>query len=222
MQRRSSVVLAAGVLAAGMGVAAAALTAPGDPPDTLPVQLQEPSAVGYSGPPAVPASPEVVARIGRDRLLKGAPWLFDGQGSHSIRTEPNRPSLTFPAGVGYAEALTRIYTSVVEDGRLPLDAKVDPPLPLGVVVSFPTDGSRGVRLSLVAPFGYDAQRWAILSPATSVSSSLPLEEVNAALQEARDTGVALVEGQSIAVQPLEACQTMKGDEAPPAACWEAR
>jgi hypothetical protein len=67
---------------------------------------------------------------------------------------PARPSLLFPAGVGYTEALAR-YSAARQAGRiLPEGVELTDPLPAGKVVMVRSDGR--VALDPAAPFGYSA------------------------------------------------------------------
>ncbi|WP_217922728.1 hypothetical protein [Miltoncostaea oceani] len=67
---------------------------------------------------------------------------------------PERPSLLFPAGVGYTEALAR-YSAARQAGRiLPEGVELTDPLPAGKVVMVRSDGR--VALDPAAPFGYSA------------------------------------------------------------------
>ena len=78
---------------------------------------------------------------------------------------PERPSLLFPAGVGYTEALTE-YAATREAGRvLPDGVVLTDPLPAGKVVMVRADGH--VALDPAAPFGYSATTGLVTTRAVS-------------------------------------------------------
>lgn len=74
---------------------------------------------------------------------------------------PQRPSLLFPAGVGYAKALAQ-YTAARTRGRiLPRGVALADPLPAGKVILV-SDGR--VRLDPAAPLGYSATTGLVNTP----------------------------------------------------------
>ncbi|MGE3234916.1 MAG: peroxiredoxin family protein [Thermoleophilia bacterium] len=83
--------------------------------------------------------------------LAEAPWLYAGlDGSPG----PSRhPSLVFPPGVTYPEALDALVQAVTMTGRLPGGTSLGPPLPDGAVLLRPADPAEGIALDLGAPFG---------------------------------------------------------------------
>ena len=99
-------------------------------------------------------------------------------GGYRLAEVPPRPSLVFPPGTTYLEALRELLVAVVERGEMPGGARLGPPLPSGVVLL--QDRSRGLSLDLRAPFGYD--------PATgqvSGTTTLPLTGISASALETR-------------------------------------
>lgn len=67
---------------------------------------------------------------------------------------PERPSLLFPAGVGYTEALSEYATARAAGEILPAGVVLADPLPAGKVVMVRPDGR--IALDPAAPFGYSA------------------------------------------------------------------
>ena len=82
--------------------------------------------------------------------LRGAPWLTRGAYDRTAR-----PSLVFPPGTSYAEALDALVVNATLTGGLPPGTTLGPPLPgRAVLLVHPTDPSQGIAINLGAPFGY--------------------------------------------------------------------
>lgn len=167
----------------------------------------------FSGRPALPViNDAVVERIAADPQLSRAPWLFTANGQHLIGAVEPLPSLEFPPGVTYEQALTQLFRSVAEQGRLPASATIAEPLPASVIVVDSGDRAKGLRLSLTAPFGYDPDSSRILSASTS--TKLPLPEASKGIEEAAARGVALPSFLKVSVPVLSGCQLVTGDQIP--------
>lgn len=208
-QRFGAAVLAAGCIGA-VGVAVTQLGGGANAADSV-------VPTPFVGPPALPpANPKVEEALRSVPELAEAPWLFTSRGQHLIGQVSDAQSLVFPPGTDYGEALTQIFVAAAEDGILPVNAKLAAPLPKGKVVSLPTDASRGVRVSLVAPFGYDIASGRILTPSTAVSNVTDANRiaVNEGISESLRQGRALAPGQVVDVPRLEKCQVMQGDVDP--------
>jgi hypothetical protein len=145
--------------------------------------------------------------------LSQLPWIFAAHGVHDRAALASGPSLVFPEGTSYPEALTELYVSVAEKGKLPADADIAPPLPDGKVVSYPAGTERGVRISLQYPFGYDVKTGAVLTAGTRIDKQLPPAEIHAAIQRAWAEGHAMSSIETIDVPELIPCQVMTGDDA---------
>src|SRR4051794_40568988 len=89
-----------------------------------------------------------------DLDLSAAPWIDVPDGNNHIGTAPEWPSLRFAPGITYAGALERLFVAARTGAAQVADAEVSPPLPREVVYVAPGDDSRGLRLSLLAPWGW--------------------------------------------------------------------
>ncbi len=94
--------------------------------------------------------------------LVDAPWLY-GAPVRRLGREPARPSLVFPPGTTYGQALDALYVSVVLTGGLPPGTTLGPPLPSGAVLLKPDDPAQGIALDLRAPLGYTPPHGTIFS-----------------------------------------------------------
>lgn len=161
------------------------------------------------GPRASASNPQAEARILADPLLSGLDWVVPSPfGLAHITHGSARPSLTFPTGIGHEAAMTRLYRSVTEEGVLPAEARLGPPLPDGRVVRFPATEGEGVTLDLRAPFGYAVPSGRISTPAFSLPADLSPQEVSGRLAEARAGGRALPRGAKLALA-VPACQIIR-------------
>ncbi|MDX6644667.1 MAG: large repetitive protein, partial [Miltoncostaeaceae bacterium] len=113
---------------------------------------------------AVLVDPQAAERLARNPALADAPWLQGPSGVAYIQQVVPRPSLVFPPGVTYPEALQRFYDAVSRHGTLPAGARLGPPLPAGKIVALPADSRHGVAIDLRAPFGYRPDTGVINSP----------------------------------------------------------
>ncbi|MCB0882198.1 MAG: hypothetical protein KDC33_08290 [Thermoleophilia bacterium] len=168
--------------------------------DQVPVRV----ATGPGGAPV--DSGAAAARLSDDALLKGAPWLDQSMGSPSIRSVRALPSLVFPAGTTYDDAITALYESVRSTGALPTSATLGPALPKDIVFAVSRDGS---RLSLTAPYGYDVGTGNILMPSLAFPPSMSADDVDAALRDAAARGRAVPAGARVAGNALDACQMLR-------------
>ena len=81
---------------------------------------------------------------------------------------PSYPSLEFPPGLSYGEALDQMYDSFVGKASLPEGAVVRPPLPKGKVLQ--TRGpDGGIRISLTAPYGWNIDTRTVVPPSFNVA-----------------------------------------------------
>jgi hypothetical protein len=162
------------------------------------------------------ANPQAEARILADPLLSELGWVVPGPfGLGHITHGPARPSLTFPPGVPHQAAMTRLYRSVTEEGVLPAEARLGPPLPAGRVVRYPSSEAEGVTLDLKAPFGYAIPRGSVSLPAFTLPAELPPEEVSRRFTEARAAGRALPRGAELATGAFPTCQVIRAGTTTP-------
>lgn len=188
--RRAAVLVAVG-LALGGGTAAG-------------VALFDPFDGGLSVPAAEPAFRE----LARSEILARAPWLRQPAGAPRIQEVPALPSLTFPPGTTYQEALEALFVSVVERGRLPAGAGLGKPLPLGVVWS-PGTGGEPAALDLRAPWAFTLPGGRIRTPSYSLPGSLAAAEASAvvrALEEGRPLMRGLPPDVTVDTPALHPCQ----------------
>ncbi len=91
-----------------------------------------------------------------DPALADAPWLYRGPDGALPRYSESapRPSLVFPPGTTYAEAVDALVVSVTLTGGLPSGSSLAPPLPEGVVLREPASATEGLAIDLRAPLGY--------------------------------------------------------------------
>jgi len=171
------------------------------------------------GPRASAANPRAEARILADPVLSELSWLVpDPFGARHVSQVGPRRSITFPPGVTYRQAITRLYVSVTEDGALPAGTRLGPPLPPGKVVRFPGSPADGIALDLQAPFGYDVPAGRVMTPTLTLDASIPVEEASRRVSEARREGRAIPRGARLYAGRLPACQTIRGDGAALPAC----
>lgn len=142
--------------------------------------------------------------------LKALPWAFQPAGSPTIDEVGPEASLEFPPGVTYTEALRRLYVSVTERNELPKGTTQRSALPPEVALVSPANASKGVRVSLTAPWGWDGETRRIRPPSFALSGDLSPEDVDKLLADAAASGTALPEGAVIDTPALEACQTAVG------------
>lgn len=141
--------------------------------------------------------------------LSAVPWA-DPDGPHRIQDLVPLPSLRFPAGVDYQEALRRVFVAQVERQPSVSEASVEPPLAPEVVYVAPAAPDQGLRLGLTAPWGWD-ETGAIRLPSIALPGTLEPEVVSERIAAARQSGAALPEGAQMDVPPLEECQIGHGE-----------
>lgn len=177
------------------------------------VQVLSPPNVPLAAPPVAAGagasiefrSPQAVAALGNNSALAAAPWLFQPKGSPIYAAEAVRPSLAFPVGTTYAQALEALYASVATTGGIPAGAKLGKPLPAGQVL-VPGTKTSGVVLDLRAPWGYEETSGAIASPTVLFPSSWSPDQIAGAIRDARTSGVGIPPGASVAVPSLPTCE----------------
>lgn len=170
----------------------------------------EPLVQGPGGFPV--ASQEGAAALNDSELLRSAPWLDQTNGSPSLTRIDALPSLVFPAGTTYDEAIEALYAAAKTTGALPPDADLAPPLPKQIV--FARSADRSV-LSLTAPFGYDVNTGNVLAPSVYFPPSLTSEEIERASEAARASRSAIPAGAKVVGNPLAACQVMTDENRTP-------
>ncbi len=206
------VVLAASTafLATGLGgLAVAQLRSPSQPTNVVAITVDRVD-------PAQPLEPEpssssirlsavAANNIANVPALVGAPWLFPGDSSPRITAAAARPSLAFPAGTTYGDALQQLYMSVAQTGSLPPAAKLGPPLREGKVLIRAT-ATTGVIIDLRAPWGFDPDTGAIATPTFSLPGDWTPQRVETAIRAAREAGSVLPEGAFIEAPVLPECE----------------
>jgi hypothetical protein len=162
---------------------------------------------------------EVAAASPADQVLDfaSAPWVAMPNGSNSVRTAAEWPSLRFAPGVTYAGALRRLYVAAKTGAPVVEDAEVGPPLPREVVYVAPATDADGLQLSLLAPWGWVGQDGAILAPTFNLPGDLSPEEAWRRVRDAEARGLALPEGGRVDVPQMPRCQIGVGtpDQRPP-------
>jgi cytochrome c biogenesis protein CcmG, thiol:disulfide interchange protein DsbE len=143
-----------------------------------------------------------------DPAVAGDAWIYRADDARLSRlaTSPRKPSLVFPPGTTYGQALDGLVVSVTLTGRLPAGTTLGPPLPDGTVLLRTRDASRGIAIDLRAPFGY-AGRAGTVYTASFVGVGRP------------DTGGTVWPvGSRVAVPTLPACQIAASRTARPLRC----
>jgi hypothetical protein len=198
-RRRLVVLAAAALVAGGGGVAVTSQFRDANPPG---------SVIRVVGP-------DVRATIDADPVLSKAPWILQIGGPPRVQDVDALPSLVFPAGTTYAQAVQALYTSVAATGRLPAGTRLGPPLETGKVVAMPADRSHGLALDLRAPFGYVVPGGQILPPSYSLPGSLTPAELRGRLAEAYRMHLALPRGAIVDPTQLRPCMIARVGGAPP-------
>ena len=140
--------------------------------------------------------------------LRGAPWIYIGPGGQwRISNAPPRPSLVFPPGVTYPEALNRLFLWATLVGTLPPEATVAPPLPDGAVLLEPKNPHEGIAIDLRAPWGWEPREGRIMGPTLTGPAVVAAQA---------PPGELWGRGQRVDVPSLPACQVVRArDETPP-------
>lgn len=161
-----------------------------------------------------PLAAAQVDRVGLD--LSGAPWIDVPDGNAHIATAPEWPSLRFAPGITYEGALHRLFIAA-RTGATVADAEVMPPLPREVVYVAPATDADGLRLSLLAPWGWHVEDGAIGLPSFNMPGDLAPEELTRRLRDAQASGLPLPEGGRVDVPDLPGCEVAIGtpDRRPP-------
>lgn len=152
--------------------------------------------------PCVAGTPQVRAAT---PALYNAPWLY-GTSVRRLGSERPRPSLVFPAGTTYGQALDALYVSAVLTGALPPGTTLAPPLPRGAVLLQPTDPAEGIAIDLRAPFGYKPPHGTIYG---AVYRGTPTEPTDGRLWPP---------GLQLAIATLPACMIVSTRTSVPPAC----
>jgi hypothetical protein len=143
------------------------------------------------------------------------PWAEQPDGAPSIHAVTPRESLEFPPGVDYGQALARLFTAA-RGGGLPEGTRTLPPLPVEVVYAEAPDPTRGLRLSLTAPWGWVPGTGAIRAPSVALPGSLTTEEAQEMARRMADPTTPLPPEARVDVPDLPACQVRDADgERPP-------
>jgi len=168
---------------------------------------------------AADADPIAAAQAPQDDALdlSRAPWADVPNGNNHIGTAPEWPSLQFAPGITYAGALHRLYLAARTGAPQVEDAEVMPPLPREVVYVAPATDADGLRLSLLAPWGWTGSEGAIGLPSINMPGDLPPDEVMDRVREAEASRLPLPEGGRVDVPQLPRCQVGRGapDNRPP-------
>lgn len=144
--------------------------------------------------------------------LADAPWIFQPNGARFYRDEPQRPSLTFPAGTTYSQAIQALYESVTLKGSVPEGTTLGSPLPEGKIVLKDARGAGTLTVDLRAPFGYEPESKAITLPVYSLPGSWSLEKVDRVWRDARERRLSFPEGGRVATPIIPACQIATAGE----------
>lgn len=133
--------------------------------------------------------------------------LPDGRLQHQLPLYtdlPERPSVVFPEGTTYPEAVTRYYTARELGRELPDGVEIGEPLPRGVVAQRADDGR--LLIDSAAPLGFDPQSGRVREPTYTFPSTLSTSEIQARLREPR----RLPRDAIVIVPPLPRCQVVVG------------
>ena len=160
------------------------------------------------GPPPAPPGPPAGSAVADPS------WLAP-EGVPSIDRAAPRGSVRFPAGVGYPEALRRLLLAQLGGGELPAGAVLEPALPREVVLVRGGAGE-GLRVSLTAPWGYDAAG-RIRLPSVALPERWPADRVRRAMALLHADPPVLAEGMRVDAPRLAPCQVAAGtpDNRPP-------
>lgn len=159
-------------------------------------------------------TPAARERIADTPALAFGPWFHQPEGSPRLADVPARPSLVFPPGTTYEEAVGELLESVKSAGGIPAGTALADPLPSGKVIMTPADPDDGIRLDLRAPFGYAVPSGRILPPSFVHPASTPRADVANSLSEWADNGrVGIPDGATVDAPKLRDCMIL--DEAAP-------
>lgn len=136
------------------------------------------------------------------RAARRAPSIDDG---------PPLVSARFPPGVEYADALDVLYTAAASGAELPAAVRIEPPLPREVTLVLPDRPDQGLRISLLAPWGWSGEKRLVRAPSASLPSTLTPREVSQRIRDAKKTNQPLPRGATLNVPDLEPCQVAHGE-----------
>ena len=152
-------------------------------------------------------------KIARTEALADAPWLFQPEGARFYDKEPPRPSLSFPRGTNYADALDALYRSVARDGSLPPGTSLREPLQDGRILQDRSAEAGGISIDLRAPWGYEPDSKAITAPAFTLPGSWSPERVDEAIRDARERKLSIPVGARATAPLIPACEIATAGEA---------
>ena len=207
--RRGVRIAVAGVVTAAVAAVLALLlvATPSRDADAPPSIRPDPDALGTLRACSRPRDLWIVCVDGTEAVrrtipaLDGAPWLYREAGEDRAR-----PSLEFPPGVTYAEALDALVESVTLTGRLPAHTTLRPPLPAGAVLLMPAAPSEGIAIDLRTPFGY--------TPFSGARPPLLYGDATPAVAEGR----VWAPGARVAVPELPDCMVVPDRHTAPPPC----
>lgn len=142
--------------------------------------------------------------------LRTAPWLTQTDGAPTIDRAPALPSLVFPAGVDYPEALRQLYLAARKDGTLPHGTILADPLPAEVVLVEGAAGQERVRVSLLAPFGWTPQARKARAPSVRVPADLPHDQARKLMADLAAGNTPQLSGVEVDAPRLIPCQVAIG------------
>jgi len=209
--RGAALAASTAILATGLGgLAVAQLRSPSQPTNVVAITVDrvdpaQPLEPAPSSTSSIRLSAVAANNIANVPALVGAPWLFPGDSSPRITAVAARPSLAFPAGTTYGDALQQLHMSVAQTGSLPPAAKLGPPLEEGKVLIRAT-ATTGVIIDLRAPWGFDPDTGAIATPTFSLPGDWTPQRVETAIRTAREAGSVLPEGAFIEAPVLPECE----------------
>ena len=142
--------------------------------------------------------------------LRLAPWAAQPDGSPTIDGTDAWPSVVFPVGVEYPEALQDLYVASRTDGALPSGVEVVDELPTEVVVVQPAGPGQRLRVSLQAPWGWTTDTRLIRPPSLRIPPDTPRDKLDALIREAMAPTRGMPAGVGVDVPRLVPCQVAVG------------
>lgn len=154
-------------------------------------------------------TPAARQQIADTPALAFGPWFHQPEGSPHLTDTPERPSLAFPPGTTYHQALSELLGSVKTTGTIPTGTTLADPLPAGKVILQPAEPHDGLRLDLRAPFGYALPSGRILPSSFTHPASTPPSDVAQSLTEWAANGrVGIPRGATIDTPQLRDCMIL--------------
>lgn len=197
MNRLRTIASSAAVIIASAGVAWATTQVGGEAPPEQPAQVQSSVSSQVTNP-----------------VLMNVPWDPKALAMDPIPTIDqfsSLPALEFPAGTSHQAALTQLWTAYREQGDLPRAAKLVGALPSGKIFA-PGSAGQGVRISLVAPFGWLPETRTAMPPTWHYPLGTRMEDTLTAGRDALAAGKALPEGAVLDLPPLPECQIVDASD----------